>query len=279
VPPAADTGFPDVPGVRHSHVDAGGLRMHVAEAGEGEPIVLLHGWPQHWYLWRDVIPLLAPHARVVCPDLRGFGWTDAPSGGYDRETMARDVVALLDALGLERVRLAGHDWGGWIGFLLSLHHPERIERAVALSIVPPWPSHDPRNVLELWRMAYQVPLALPLVGRTVGGRGGVRLALRLGSGAFDEQELDAFADRFQGPRARASEQLYRTFLLRESLPVAAGRYGDLPLRVPTRLIVGERDPAVPARVVREQAAATEALELELVVDEQPELVADRILEP
>ena len=61
-------GVPDVPGVRHRFVDAGGLRMHVAEAGEGDPIVMLHGWPQHWYLWRDVIPLVAPHARLICPE-------------------------------------------------------------------------------------------------------------------------------------------------------------------------------------------------------------------
>jgi pimeloyl-ACP methyl ester carboxylesterase len=83
--------------------------MHLAQAGEGRPIVMLHGWPQHWYLWRRVIPLLAPHARVLCPDLRGFGWTDAPGRGYDRETMAQDVLALLDELGLERIDLVGHD--------------------------------------------------------------------------------------------------------------------------------------------------------------------------
>jgi pimeloyl-ACP methyl ester carboxylesterase len=54
--------------------------MHLAQAGHGEPIVMLHGWPQHWYLWRRVILLLVPQARVICPDLRGFGWTDAPGG-------------------------------------------------------------------------------------------------------------------------------------------------------------------------------------------------------
>jgi len=116
--------FPQVAGVEHRFLDAGGLRMHLAEAGEGRPIVMLHGWPQHWYLWRRVIPLLAAQARVLCPDLRGFGWTDAPSRGYDRDTMAGDVLALLDELGLDQVDLVGHDWGGWIGFLLALRWPE-----------------------------------------------------------------------------------------------------------------------------------------------------------
>jgi pimeloyl-ACP methyl ester carboxylesterase len=276
--------FPEVPGVRHRFVDAGGLRMHVAEAGQGEPIVLLHGWPQHWYLWREVIPLLAPHAHVICPDLRGFGWTDAPDSGYDRETMARDVLALLDELGLERVRIVGHDWGGWIGFLLCLRHPARFSSFVALNIVPPWPPRDPRNLLEIWRMAYQVPLAIPQVGRRVVELGGARLALSAGSDAFGDEELDAFTERLKGNRARASELLYRTFLLREALPVAAGRYAGLALRVPTLLLFGERDIGIPTHTVREYAGRSHALELELVpgaghfiVDEQPELVADRTL--
>ena len=85
--------FPHVAGVEHRFLDAGGLRMHLAEAGEGRPIVMLHGWPQHWYLWRRLIPLLAPQARLLCPDLRGFGWTEAPRRGYNRETMAEDVLA------------------------------------------------------------------------------------------------------------------------------------------------------------------------------------------
>jgi pimeloyl-ACP methyl ester carboxylesterase len=270
--------------VTHRFVDAAGLRMHVAEAGQGDPIVMLHGWPQHWYLWRDVIPLVAPHARVICPDLRGFGWTGVPPSGYDRETMARDVLALLDALELERVRFVGHDWGGWIGFLLCLNEPRRISRFVALSILPPWPSGDPRDVFELWRGAYQVPLALPLLGRRAVHYGAARLALRAASDAFDEAELDAFAERLKGERAQASERLYRTFLTREALPVALGRYAGRVLEVPTLLLVGERDLALPTRTARKHAAETAALELEsvadaghFIVDEKPQLVADRTL--
>jgi pimeloyl-ACP methyl ester carboxylesterase len=258
--------------------------MHLAQAGEGRPIVMLHGWPQHWYLWRRVIPLLAPHARVLCPDLRGFGWTDAPGRGYDRETMAQDVLALLDELALDRVDLVGHDWGGWIGFLLALRRPERIGRFVALSITPPRPSGDLRGLLEAWRIAYQIPLALPQVGRRMVEHSLARLVLRTASDAFSEGEIEAFTERLKGERARASELLYRTFLLREALPVFAGRYAGLPLEVPTLLLVGERDAVIPTRAVREQAARADALELELVpetghfiVDEKPELVADRTL--
>jgi pimeloyl-ACP methyl ester carboxylesterase len=276
--------LPQIPGCRHSFVDAGRVRLHVAEAGEGEPVVLLHGWPQHWYMWREVIPRLAPHARVICPDLRGFGWSAVPAGGYDKETMAGDVLALLDALGLERVRLAGHDWGGWIAFLLALREPERVERLLALGAPPPWPVRDPRGVLAVWRLAYQLALSTPGLGRGPATRAIAALVPRDTRGALDGDELEVFTDRLRGDRGRATELLYRTFVLRELVPVALGRYSPAELRVPTLLLYGEREVVTPVRTVRAQAARCAALELEVlpgvghfIVDERPELVAERVL--
>lgn len=78
---------PEVAGVAHRFVDTPRLRFHVAEAGAGEPVLLLHGWPQHWWAWRKVIPLLADDYRVIAPDLRGFGWSDASSGGYSTQEL------------------------------------------------------------------------------------------------------------------------------------------------------------------------------------------------
>ena len=93
--------LPALAGVTHRTVDVDGLAVHVAEAGDGPPLVLLHGWPQHWWCWRHVVPLLAPSYRLVMPDLRGHGWTAAPAGGYDKEQLATDLLALLDQLGIE----------------------------------------------------------------------------------------------------------------------------------------------------------------------------------
>jgi pimeloyl-ACP methyl ester carboxylesterase len=124
--------LPRADGVSHRTVAARGPRFHVAEAGAGEPIVLLHGWPQHWWTWRHMVKLLALHARLVMIDLRGFGWSDAPSVGYDKQTMADDVLVVLDELGLRRVCLVGHDWGAWIGFLACVAAPERFAAFLAL---------------------------------------------------------------------------------------------------------------------------------------------------
>jgi pimeloyl-ACP methyl ester carboxylesterase len=274
--------IPHVTGVEHEFVDAGGLRTHVATAGQGPPVVLLHGWPQHWYEWRDVIPLLAPHARVICPDLRGFGWTDVPDSGYEKDQLKRDVLALLDALGLERVTFAGHDWGGYIGFLLALEHPERIESLVALNVLPPWPSTDGRTMLDAWRFLYMPALATRGLG---GGRVGREFAARgLRDAGLSPADVDAFVRRLKGVRGRATERLYRSFFLRELPGLLRGRYSASDLGVASTLMFGTGDVVLTTRTAQALAAETDRLELELVadaghfiVDEKPGLVADRLL--
>ena len=108
---AASKEMPEVEGVTHRWITANGLRFHVAESNPdgSDPVLLLHGWPQHWYEWRHLIPALAANHRVVALDLRGFGWSDAPRDRYLKEDLAGDVLAVMDALGLDRVKLVGHD--------------------------------------------------------------------------------------------------------------------------------------------------------------------------
>ena len=272
--------IPDVAGVEHEFVDAGGLRTHVAIAGEGPPVLLIHGWPQHWYLWRDVIPLVAPHARVIAPDLRGFGWSDLPRTGYEMDGLKRDMLALLDELGLQEVTIAGHDWGGFVGFLLALDHPDRVKSFLALNVLPPWPARDRRVLRDSWRFLYMPVLACPGLGRRAGRAAAAR---GLRDSGLDPAELEAFVSRFRGERGVVTERVYGSFLRR--LPqVIRGRYSAADLHVPTRLVFGTRDPVLTARAARDAAAQTDQLELELVddaghfvVDEKPELVADRLL--
>src|SRR3712207_37814 len=97
--------LPELAGVRHRDVEVASVRLHVAEAGPaGAPALLLvHGWPQHWWCWRDVAGHLQDRFRCVMPDLRGHGWSQAPAGGYEKEQLASDLLGLLDELDLERV--------------------------------------------------------------------------------------------------------------------------------------------------------------------------------
>lgn len=230
---------PQLPGVRHDYVDARGVRTHVALAGpdDAPPVLLVHGWPQNWWAWRHVIPPLAGRFRVIAPDLRGHGWSDAPEHGYDKEQLASDMLAVLDAMGIERATWVGHDWGGWSGLLAALRAPERIDRLLSLCVPHPWGARRALPLAAL--LAYQTPISLPLIGPRVArpisrallqaGRGGDRL------GAAD---VACFADHIP---PHVSVAMYRTNLTREALPILRGRYADAVLGVPTTLMVGARD--------------------------------------
>jgi pimeloyl-ACP methyl ester carboxylesterase len=280
--------FPEVEGVQHRFVDAGGLRMHVAEAGHGDPLVMLHGWPQHWYEWRHQIPVLSQHYRVICPDLRGLGWTDAPPRGYEKDNMAADVVNLLDALGLEKVKLIGHDWGGWCGFIICLRHPERVERYLALGIPPPWGKVDLKSIINLPRFTYQWLIASPIGYWLLRNRPGfVRKFINLGAPqTWTKDELDEFAYPLREPdRARASQQIYRTFAFHEFPKLARGAYDSFRLTTPTRLLVGDKDPVVTRTLLRGYEPYVDDFEFEIVPDtghfvaeQQPELVNRKALE-
>jgi len=278
---------PQVDGVTHRTVRARGLDFHVAEAGSGDDVVLcLHGWPQHWYEWRSLMPALADRHRVLALDLRGFGWSDAPRDGYEKENLATDVLAVLDELGLDRVKLVGHDWGGWVGFLLCLRAPQRFERFLALNIVPPWISLR-ATIGHAWRFWYQQVVLAPGIGYRLHRRGDFIKRILVGGsenkGVWDEETLAIFSDRFTEPaRARAAVQMYRVFNWREALPILRGRYAKKRLTVPTRLVFGSDDFVLRPEMLAGYQRHSDDMEVVLVpgcghfiADEQPQLVAEQ----
>jgi pimeloyl-ACP methyl ester carboxylesterase len=117
-----------------------GLHMHVRSVGQGPAVVLLHGFPDTHTVWRkQVAPLVKAGYRVLAPDLRGYGQTDAPTAvsAYRLEHICNDVLSMLDLLGIGKARLVGHDWGALIGWLLCMDAPHRIEQYVTLSVGHP----------------------------------------------------------------------------------------------------------------------------------------------
>ncbi|HET6830427.1 MAG TPA: alpha/beta hydrolase [Solirubrobacterales bacterium] len=275
-----DRTMPEIPGaeLEHAYIDVRGLRMHVASAGpaDAEPLVLLHGWPQHWYAWRRLIGPLSERYRVHCPDLRGFGWTEAPRGSYRKAELAADVIWLLDALGHERVRLAGHDWGGFCGFLVCLEAPERVSHFAVAGMSHPWVEPERgagAAVKQLRRLAYMALIALPLVGGQVVRRVPAFTRTVFRASAMDpdrtwsDAEMDAFVSQWSEPdRAAATVALYRTFLTRELREIASGAYRDRVLETPCVQFVGVADPVIRPDQQRGHDANAPNLRLEVVPD-------------
>jgi pimeloyl-ACP methyl ester carboxylesterase len=237
--------MPTVAGVEHRYEIVDGVRLHYAEAGppDGEVVVLQHGWPQHWWIWRDLIGPVSDRFRVIAPDLRGHGWSEKPATNYRKDALMRDILGLLDVLGIERVSWVGHDWGAYTGMLAALRHPERIERFVALSIPHPW--QQSRSALDIASSAwYQVVLSAPVLGKLAIRRGFPRLVLQGAreKGSYSDEELETYMSVIREPEAvEASMRMYRHFLLHELVPAVSGGFKEERLTVPTRWIVGEKD--------------------------------------
>lgn len=141
-------------------VEVNGLRLHAVTGGDGPALLLIGGWPQTWYAWREVMPALARRHTVVAVDSRGAGLSDKPDDGYDAGTLAADLVALMAALGHDRFDVVGHDIGTWTGYALAADHPERVGRLAVLEAVIPGltpspPFFGPAAVnLKLWQFGF-----------------------------------------------------------------------------------------------------------------------------
>ena len=124
------------PELTHHTTHINSIRMHYVEAGEGPPVVLLHGFPETWYCWRHQIPVLAARYRVIVPDLRGYGETEKPATGYDKRTMGRDIRELMTHCGFERAAIIGHDRGARVATRLVKDDPAAVDRLVVMDNIP-----------------------------------------------------------------------------------------------------------------------------------------------
>jgi len=232
-------------------VDAGAVRLHVVAAGPatGRPVLLLHGFPELWYSWHGVMAELARHGyRAMAPDLRGYNRSEKPPDpdAYSGARYEEDVLGLLDALGIERVLLAGHDVGGGVAWRLVFEHPERIERAVILSSPHPlaWkranPSDDPDSI-SWFRTFFQLPF-LPELATRAGGWWLLSRNLRRTSrpGTFEGETLTVFQSAWARDDAISTMiNVYRAPW--EEIPLPDD--GRPP--VPVRFVYGASDAYVP----------------------------------
>lgn len=129
---------------KSQYADVNGVRLHYVEGGKGQQtLVLIPGWPQTWYAWRKIMPELAKTYRVIAVDIRGMGDSGRPENGYDTQTVANDISALMSELGVSRYTVIGHDVGMWIAYPLAAEHGQAIDKLVMIEAtipgVTPWP--------------------------------------------------------------------------------------------------------------------------------------------
>lgn len=274
------------------------LRMRLLTAGpeDGAPAILLHGFPELAESWSEVMPALAAAGhRAIAPDLRGYGGTDKPSGGYELDSLALDITALLDALELPRAHVVGHDWGGAIAYHVAARHPSRVNRLAVVNCPPP--PVMARRVLrppQLFRSWYILFFQLPLLPDHLLSRDGGALVPRLIRSSarnkenFTSERLAPYARNFATPGVATAALGYYRAMVR-GLLTREGRslLKDYPrIDAPFRLIWAEEDVSLGKELTLDlQPWFTQPVDIRYLPGvghfapvEAPEKVADLLLE-
>jgi pimeloyl-ACP methyl ester carboxylesterase len=242
----------------HRSISANGVVLHVAEAGTGPLVLLLHGFPQFWWTWRAQLTALAGAGfHVVAPDLRGYGASDKPPRGYDLPTLSADAAALVRALGEQDAVVVGHDWGGLLGWTMAALHPRSVRRLVVLSMAHPRRLRagmaDPRQRrASAYALRFQVP-RLPERMLTRADDDPVadlmqRWAGRAWARTADFAEaVDRYRSASRIPQAAYGAMEYHRWAARSQLRPDGLRYARrmaAPITAPTLQLHGELDSCV-----------------------------------
>jgi pimeloyl-ACP methyl ester carboxylesterase len=239
--------------MEHLTIPVNGAALHVARTGRGRPLLLLHGWPEFWLTWEPVMTRLAGHHDLIAPDLRGFGGSDKPDGPFGPADHAVDMIALLDALGIERAGIVGHDVGGAVMQPLARRASDRIAGLFFFDFVYPGIGARmaaPDRLNEIWYQSFhQMAMAPTLVGATREScRSYIGHFLRHWAhrkDAFDEV-LDIFTDNFLAPGNLAGGFAHYRASHAGRIAMLKGEAPDLPpIATPTCVRWAEHDPLFP----------------------------------
>jgi pimeloyl-ACP methyl ester carboxylesterase len=199
----------------HHTASVNGIQMHYVIGGQGDPVVLLHGFPQSWYEWRHIMPALAKNYTVIAPDLRGFGDSSKPITGYDGKTTAEDIYQLTSQLGFNQILLVAHDVGSQTAYSYAAAHPNNVSKLVIMDF--PFPGFLPPEFGENgpWWFAFQQTPNLPealVEGKEREYISWFFKGLAYNPSAITEEDIDVFANHFSSPGGmRAAFEHFRAF--------------------------------------------------------------------
>lgn len=241
-----------------THLETNSIKLHVVMAGpqDGQPVILLHGFPEFWYGWRAQIPALVEAGyRVIAPDQRGYNLSDKPKGvkAYRVDTLVKDVLGLINALGCDKVHLIGHDWGALVAWAFALWYPDRLHRLVILNVPHPavtarFLRRDLEQMRRSWYIFFfQLPWLPEYFLRKDDWRNGVR-ALLGGSrkGSFTKADIAEYKQAWSQPGALTAMLNWYRAVVRQRPKMPK----DLRVKTPTLMIWGMKDVALSHRMAR-----------------------------
>jgi len=279
-------------------IKVNGVELKVVTGGSGPPLFLLHGFPQTHLIWHRVAPALARGFRLVIPDLRGYGDSQAPPPDpdhrvYSKREMARDIVALAEHFEFESFALAGHDRGARVGYRLVLDHPDRVTRFCAIDIIPTldvWEQMDAEKAVSQFHWPFLASGA-PLPERIIGQDPGLfyRSLLERWAGDFarlDARAVAAYLGQYRDPRKiEAQCEDYRAGATVDRLYDLADREAGRKLDCPVRVLWGKgylgKKAASPIDSWRHWADEVSETAFEcghFIVEEEPELAQSAMAE-
>jgi pimeloyl-ACP methyl ester carboxylesterase len=246
--------------LEHRTADVNGITMHYVTAGAGKLMVFLHGFPEFWYCWRDILPEFAKDHQVVAPDMRGYNLTSKPQAveEYALPKLTEDIRQLAKHLGHEKFTLVAHDWGGGVAWSLAIRNPEVIERLIIVNMAHPstflreLTNNPAQQKASQYTLMFQTPKAEALLSannyaalyQVVMGEG------RFEAGVFDEADRKAYLEAWSQPGAITGALNY--YRASKAGPPAGDKpartydpgVGTTMVKMPTLVIWGEKDTAV-----------------------------------
>ena len=275
--------------IEHHTLQLSRVNLHVATAGAGIPLVLLHGWPQTWHEWRKLAPLLAGRYRLVMPDLPGLGDSSRPADGYDKKTIAGDLVEMCERLALGRFHLVGHDWGGPTAFALACARPAAVRTLTILDVTIPGIGPDISQGGKRWHHAFHMTPDLPetmVQGREREYLGWFYREFCWQRGAIGEADIDQYVRCYRQPGALSAGFGFYRNIPRDQADNRAILASGFRLHMPVLALGGARaeargrgeEPLESLRMIADDVRGGAVPDCgHFIPEEQPGLLAEQLL--
>ena len=269
---------------QHAYITTNGVKLHYVTQGEGDLMLMLHGFPEFWYSWRNQIPEFAQDYKVVALDLRGYNDSDKPAdkSAYVMDEFIRDVEGVIKGLGYDKCILVGHDWGGAIAWNFAYAHPEMVERLIILNLPHPAKfAEGMRNPQQLLRSSYMFFFQIPWLPEFLiqsSDYQPIETAIKgmaVNKSAFSKEDLEAYKDAAAKRGAMTATLNYYRNIFQQRMTSQDWSV----LEVPTLMIWGEKDTALGKELTYGTEAYVRDFKIKYIPDcshwvqqEKPELV-------